>query len=53
MTDYSNELSAMAIQMNVVLMVICHIKRVNGARPTMDDLRDTGHIEQDAEVSFF
>lgn len=49
MTEYSNELSAMASQMGVVLIVICHIKRKEKGRPTMDDLRDTGHLEQDAE----
>lgn len=48
LTDFSNELSAMAIQLGVRIITICHIRRGSG-RPTMDDLRDTGHLEQDAE----
>ena len=54
MTDTSANLKALAKTLNIPIIVLCQLNRENtkrvGSRPQLQDLRDTGAIEQDADA---
>jgi replicative DNA helicase len=56
-SEISLELSDMTKTMDVVMMVAAQLRRMDPSKknhiPDMDDLRDSGQIEQDADVIMF
>jgi replicative DNA helicase len=50
LTDVSRRLKIMADDLGVPIIVLSQLRRLHGAKPTLDDLRDCGAIEQDADV---
>jgi replicative DNA helicase len=56
-TAFTKALRAMAKQLKVPVILLCQLSRANekrdDRRPQLSDLRDSGSIEQDADVIFF
>ena len=54
MNVISNELKAIAKELNIAMVGLCQLSRAteqrSDKRPLLSDLRDTGSIEQDADV---
>jgi len=54
MTDISANIKALAKKLKIPVVVLCQLNREstkrNGSRPQLQDLRDTGAIEQDADA---
>ena len=52
--DITIRLHDLAKELNVAIVVLCQLKRdAEGKRPTLSDLRESGDIEQDADVIIF
>lgn len=50
-TDISRRLKVLADELGVPMMVLSQLKRTGGARPTLEDLRESGSLEQDADLA--
>jgi len=52
--DITRNLLALAQELNVSIIVLCQLKRdAEGKAPTLSDLRDSGAIEQNADICMF
>lgn len=51
--DISQRLKWLAGELDVPIMVVSQLKRLSHGRPTLEDLRDSGNLEQDADVVCF
>lgn len=49
-TDISRRLKVLAGELGVPVFVLSQLKRTGGARPTIEDLRESGSLEQDADL---
>lgn len=49
----SRALKGLAMEFRVPVIAISQLKRIGGREPELDDLRDSGEIEQDADAVFF
>jgi replicative DNA helicase len=56
-TEISNQLRTLAKELDVVVLALCQLNRATetreNKRPTLADLRDSGSLEQDADVVMF
>jgi replicative DNA helicase len=50
LTDISRKLKVLAGELNCPVIVVSQLKRLSGARPTIEDLRECGSLEQDADI---
>jgi replicative DNA helicase len=50
LTDISRKLKVLAGELNCAVLVVSQLKRLSGARPTIEDLRECGSLEQDADI---
>ena len=53
LADISNDMKNMAVDLNVPVLLLSQLARVEGRRPLLSDLRDSGALEQDADVVMF
>ncbi len=51
--DISERTKWLADELGVPIIVLSQLKRIAGARPQLDDLRDSGSLEQDADIVAF
>ncbi len=51
LSDISRRLKRLAVEMGMPVMVLSQLKRTGGTRPTLEDLRECGSLEQDADVA--
>lgn len=52
--EVSRSLKSLARELNIPIVVLCQVGRQSeGQKPTLADLRDSGSIEQDADVIMF
>lgn len=54
-TDISMDLHTLALQSNMAVIALSQLKRLEGSKdkaPTLDDLRESGQIEQDADIIY-
>lgn len=49
----SRSLKGLAMEFRVPVLAISQLKRIGGREPELDDLRDSGEIEQDADAVMF
>lgn len=52
-TDISKRTKALAGELGVPVFLISQLKRTGGNRPTLEDLRESGSLEQDADMVCF
>jgi replicative DNA helicase len=52
-TDISLRTKALAGELNVPVFLVSQLKRTGGNRPTLEDLRESGSLEQDADMVCF
>lgn len=53
LADISKKLKLLARELGVPFIVLSQLKRLAGARPKLEDLRECGNLEQDADVVLF
>lgn len=53
LTRVSRDLKELAKELDVPLIVLSQLKRTGGSRPQLEDLRETGALEQDADIVAF
>lgn len=51
--DISSRLKWLADELSVPVMALSQLRRLSAARPTLEDLRDSGNLEQDADLVIF
>jgi replicative DNA helicase len=51
--DISQRLKWLADELSVPVIVLSQLKRIGHSRPSLDDLRDSGSLEQDADLVCF
>lgn len=49
----SRALKGLAMEFCIPVVAACQLKRIRGREPALDDLRDSGEIEQDADTVLF
>lgn len=49
----SKSLHVMCRNLNVFCLALCQLSRTRGARPSLEDLRSSGQLEQDADAVLF
>ena len=50
----TGELKALCLELNIPIVALCQLKRSSaGRKPVLEDLRESGNIEQDADVVGF
>lgn len=49
-TDISRRLKVLADELDLPVILLSQLKRTGGARPTLEDLRESGSLEQDADI---
>lgn len=49
----SKSLHVMCQQLNIFCLALCQLNRTKGSRPSLEDLRSSGQLEQDADVVLF
>lgn len=49
----SRSLKGLAMEFQIPIIAISQLKRIGGREPELDDLRDSGEIEQDADTVMF
>lgn len=52
-SNISKALHTMCASLGVFCLALCQLNRTKGARPTLEDLRSSGQLEQDADSVFF
>lgn len=50
LTDISRKLKITAGELNVPIIILSQLKRLDGHRPQLSDLRESGSLEQDSDV---
>lgn len=50
LTDISRKLKRLAGELNVPIILASQLKRTGGGRPKLEDLRESGSLEQDADI---
>lgn len=48
-TEISNGVKAMSKQLEIPVLALCQLRRIQGAKPQLSDLRQSGALEQDAD----
>lgn len=48
--DISRRLKGIAKELDVPMFVLSQLKRTGGSRPKLEDLRESGNLEQDADI---
>lgn len=52
--EITKQLKALCLELNIPIVVLSQLKRASvGKKPTLEDLRESGNIEQDADVVGF
>ncbi len=49
----SKSLHVMCQRLNIFCLALCQLSRTRGARPSLEDLRSSGQLEQDADAVIF
>lgn len=49
----SKKLHIMCQQLNIFCLALCQLSRTRGSRPSLEDLRSSGQLEQDADAVLF
>ena len=52
-TKVSHEIQAMCKNTGITVLALSQLSRIRGARPTLEDLRSSGQLEQDADIVSF
>lgn len=52
-SNISKALHTMCASLGVFCLALCQLNRTKGARPTLEDLRSSGQLEQDADCVLF
>lgn len=52
-THISRSLKVLAGELSVPIVLLSQLKRTNNATPQLEDLRESGALEQDADIVFF
>lgn len=52
-SNISQKLHIMCQSLKISCIALCQLNRTKGARPSLDDLRSSGQLEQDADVVLF
>lgn len=52
-SNISRKLHVMCQSLKITCLALCQLNRTKGARPSLDDLRSSGQLEQDADVVMF
>ncbi len=50
LADISRRLKVLAGELNVPIILLSQLKRTGGGRPKLEDLRESGGLEQDADI---
>lgn len=50
-TDISRRLKVLADELSAPIILLSQLKRTGGARPTLEDLRESGSLEQDCDLA--
>lgn len=53
LADISRRLKILAGELSVPIIVVSQLKRTGGGRPKLEDLRESGSLEQDADIVLF
>lgn len=53
LADISRRLKVLAGELDVPIIVVSQLKRTGGGRPKLEDLRESGSLEQDADIVAF
>ena len=52
-TKVSHEIQAMCKNTGITVLALSQLSRIRGAKPTLEDLRSSGQLEQDADIVAF
>ena len=52
-SNISKQLHTMCQSMKIFCLALCQLNRTKGSRPTLEDLRSSGQLEQDADAVVF
>ncbi len=52
-TKVSHEIQAMCKNTDITVLALSQLSRIRGAKPTLEDLRSSGQLEQDADIVAF
>lgn len=52
-SNISKKLHVMCQSLNITCLALCQLTRTKGARPSLEDLRSSGQLEQDADIVLF